>query len=132
MIEPADPGQRRDLLRRPALDLDANGAQPIRCDENKLRQVLVNLVDNAVKYSPDGGKVSIEVTLESSRMRFAVRDNGLGVPPAEHRRIFEKFVRIENGLVHDVITLSNGASSRILATAISGRTVKFEKVEQPM
>jgi signal transduction histidine kinase len=74
----------------------------IAADPDKARQVLTNLVDNAVKYSPDGGKVSIEITLEGSRMRFAVHDKGLGVPPPEHRRIFEKFYRLDPDLTRGV------------------------------
>jgi PAS domain S-box-containing protein len=70
----------------------------IAADPDKARQVLTNLVDNAVKYSPDGGKVRVELTVEGSHLRFAVRDEGLGVPPGEHRRIFEKFYRLDPDL----------------------------------
>jgi signal transduction histidine kinase len=55
-----------------------------------------------VKYSPDGGRVTVEVTVEGSQLRYAVRDNGLGVPPAEHRRIFEKFYRLDPDLTRGV------------------------------
>jgi PAS domain S-box-containing protein len=71
-------------------------------DPDKARQVLTNLVDNAVKYSPDGGKVIVEITVEGSQLRYAVRDEGLGVPPAEHRRIFEKFYRLDPDLTRGV------------------------------
>jgi signal transduction histidine kinase len=64
--------------------------------------VLTNLVDNAVKYSPDGGRVTVHVSLAGSRMRFSVEDEGLGVPPAEHRRIFEKFYRLDPDLTRGV------------------------------
>jgi len=77
-------------------------APPIAADPDKARQVLTNLIDNAVKYSPDGGRVSVEVTVAGQRLRFAVSDRGLGVPPAEHRRIFEKFYRLDPDLTRGV------------------------------
>jgi PAS domain S-box-containing protein len=67
-------------------------------DPDKIRQVLTNLVDNAVKYSPDGGMVSVELTKKGGWGRITVRDEGLGVPPSEHRRIFEKFYRLDPDL----------------------------------
>jgi signal transduction histidine kinase len=75
---------------------------PIEADPDKARQVLTNLIDNAIKYSPDGGRVTVEITVEGQRLRYAVRDEGLGVPPAEHRRIFEKFYRLDPGLTRGV------------------------------
>jgi PAS domain S-box-containing protein len=75
---------------------------PIAGDSDKIRQVLTNLVENAVKYSPDGGRVTVEVALAEPRMRFSVRDEGLGVPPAEHRRIFEKFYRLDPDMTRGV------------------------------
>jgi PAS domain S-box-containing protein len=74
----------------------------VAADPDKAHQVLTNLVDNAVKYSPDGGKVIIEITLEGSQLRYAVHDEGLGVPPSEHRRIFEKFYRLDPDLTRGV------------------------------
>jgi PAS domain S-box-containing protein len=78
-----------------SLDLDVDGAQPIRCDENKLRQVLVNLVDNAVKYSPKGGRVELRVRSENGSCLIEVADEGLGIPAEERDRIFEKFYRLD-------------------------------------
>ena len=75
---------------------------PVAADADKIRQVLTNLVDNAVKYSPDGGRVHVDVTVAGPRLRFSVRDEGLGVPPAEHRRIFEKFYRLDPDLTRGV------------------------------
>ena len=74
----------------------------VAADPDKARQVLTNLVDNAVKYSPDGGKVTVEVAVAGSQLRYAVRDEGLGVPPEEHRRIFEKFYRLDPNLTRGV------------------------------
>jgi PAS domain S-box-containing protein len=71
-------------------------------DPDKIRQVLTNLVENAVKYSPDGGRVTVEVAVVGERLRYCVRDEGLGVPPAEHRRIFEKFYRLDPDMTRGV------------------------------
>jgi len=85
------------------LELKAPKKSPlIAADPDKARQVLTNLVDNAVKYSPDGGEVLLEITVEGPVLRFAVSDEGLGVPPAEHRRIFEKFYRLDPDLTRGV------------------------------
>ena len=78
-----------------SLGLSVDGAAPIRCDENKLRQVLVNLVDNAVKYSPEGGRVELRVRSVNGSCQIEVADEGLGIPPDEHERIFEKFYRLD-------------------------------------
>jgi PAS domain S-box-containing protein len=75
---------------------------PIAADSDKVRQVLTNLVDNAVKYSPDGGTVRVAISVGAERVRYAVSDEGLGVPPAEHRRIFEKFYRLDPDLTRGV------------------------------
>ena len=75
---------------------------PVAADPDKLRQVLTNLVDNAVKYSPDGGSVRISLARSGNRFRIHVADQGLGVPPGEQERIFEKFFRLDPNLTRGV------------------------------
>jgi PAS domain S-box-containing protein len=85
------------------LDVDAEPSLPaVAADPDKLRQVLTNLVDNAIKYSPDGGHVHVLVTRSGNRVRFRVQDEGLGVPPAEQALIFEKFFRLDPQLTRGV------------------------------
>lgn len=70
---------------------------PVRGNEDQLRRVLYNLVDNAIKYTPRGG--SIHVTLQSGRngqtLRLLVRDTGVGIAPEHLAHIFERFYRVE-------------------------------------
>jgi PAS domain S-box-containing protein len=75
---------------------------PVAADPDKLRQVLTNLVDNAVKYSPDGGTVRVSLSHTGARVRFRVEDQGLGIPPTEQSRIFEKFFRLDPNLTRGV------------------------------
>jgi signal transduction histidine kinase/transcriptional regulator with GAF, ATPase, and Fis domain len=85
-----------------SLALDPDGSPRVLCDENKLRQVLVNLVDNAVKYSPGGGRVEIRLRSEIGRCLIEVADDGLGIPLDERERIFEKFYRLDPQQKHGV------------------------------
>ena len=75
---------------------------PVAADGDKVRQVLVNLVDNAVKYSPDGGRVRVVLDLRGAHVRIAVSDEGLGIPHGEQRRIFDKFYRLDPNLTRGV------------------------------
>ena len=85
------------------LQLEQNGTPAVAlADEDKLRQVVVNLLDNAVKYSPDGGRVVVELDGGHGRVRPTVRDRGLGIPPGEQERIFEKFYRLDPALTRGV------------------------------
>jgi signal transduction histidine kinase len=68
---------------------------PIRGDRARLRQVLGNLIENAVKYSPDGGEVRVSATAANGAVRIAVRDAGPGIPREQQGRIFEKFGRVD-------------------------------------
>jgi signal transduction histidine kinase len=65
----------------------------IRADRDALGRALWNLLDNAVKYSPARGTVWVEVAPEGDRLSISVRDRGMGVPVAEQKAIFGKFVR---------------------------------------
>jgi two-component system phosphate regulon sensor histidine kinase PhoR len=62
-------------------------------DRDRIQQVLVNLLDNAVKYSPAGGSVVVSTRRLSDSVRVAVQDQGIGIPRAEQSRVFEKFYR---------------------------------------
>ena len=84
------------------LELDAAGVGEIATDPDKLRQVLTNLVQNAVKYSPDGGRVRVSGAGAGERVRISVSDDGLGIPPSEQQRIWEKFVRLDPNLARGV------------------------------
>jgi signal transduction histidine kinase len=73
-----------------------HGALPeIRGDRARLRQVLGNLIENAVKYSPEGGEVRVSAVAANGAVRIAVRDAGPGIPPDQQVRIFEKFGRVD-------------------------------------
>ena len=64
-------------------------------DEHALHQVFGNLVDNAVKYSPDGGAVQVAAHSEGSVVHVTVEDQGMGIPESEHQRVFERFHRLD-------------------------------------
>lgn len=65
-------------------------------DRDKLEEVFINLIDNAIKFTPPGGKISIQALEEESRLKFSVIDNGVGIPEEDIKNIFEKFRQLGN------------------------------------
>jgi PAS domain S-box-containing protein len=74
----------------------------VACDADRLRQVLGNLVDNAIKYSPGGGTVTVELRENHEMLRFAVHDEGLGFDPTRAEELFERFRRLDPHLTHGI------------------------------
>jgi two-component system, OmpR family, phosphate regulon sensor histidine kinase PhoR len=72
---------------------------PVRGDEDRLGQVLVNLLHNAVKFSPNGGAITVGVREEGGEVVTWVRDPGVGVPAADQARIFERFYKVDRARV---------------------------------
>lgn len=68
---------------------------PITSDRNRMQRVISNLIDNALKFTPVGGQVSIELKHNDQQAVLTVSDNGPGIPAAEQARVFERFYRID-------------------------------------
>jgi heavy metal sensor kinase len=71
-------------------------------DEERLRQMLLNLIDNAVKYSPVHGKIRLSLMREDGMVKLTVADNGIGIPPDEIPRIFDRFYRVDKARSREV------------------------------
>jgi signal transduction histidine kinase len=77
------------------IHLDAPPPQEVDCDPDRLRQILGNILDNAIKYSPDGGDVHVELRPAEDTVRFVVQDEGMGFEPSDSEAIFERFHRLD-------------------------------------
>jgi signal transduction histidine kinase len=69
----------------------------VDADRDKLRQIVMDLVENAVKYSPGGGVVRVAARRHDDAVEVSVEDQGIGIPQAQQTRIFAKFYRAESG-----------------------------------
>jgi signal transduction histidine kinase len=75
---------------------------PVNGDAIALSQCVLNLIDNAIKYSRERKEIRIVAGVRDDEVTVAVSDRGIGIAAGDQKKIFEKFVRLENGLVHDV------------------------------
>jgi signal transduction histidine kinase len=119
----------REAFREARLHVEVrpSGSGPVLGDRRKLRQALANLVHNAVKFSPHGGEVLVEVTRDPLRLRFAVYDQGPGIAIARQATLFEPF---QAGPPTDARPPGSGLGlpvARRIAEAHGGRVV----VESP-
>lgn len=109
VIEPSDTNlpnmvsEEIDQLRETAkakgvkLKFKKPGSFPLlQLDENKIRQVVMNFIDNAIHYTPAGGTVTVELELKRSSVELRVKDTGMGVPRADQHKLFTKFFRASN------------------------------------
>jgi PAS domain S-box-containing protein len=107
---------------RISLDSGQEDVPRVAADEGQLRQVMANLLDNAVKYSPEGGDVHVRLEAAGKYVRFTVADEGLGIPVAEQSRIFEKFYRLDPDMTGGIGGTGLGLYiSRELVRRVHGR-----------
>ncbi|MBF0371311.1 MAG: HAMP domain-containing protein [Magnetococcales bacterium] len=100
----------------------------IKADPDVLTQVLNNLVENAIKYSPKGSSIIIRAYRKDHFLRMEVEDDGPGIPEAHHTRIFERFYRVDNGRSREMGGTGLGLSLVKHLVERMGGTVGFEPV----
>ncbi len=92
------------------------GLPPVWGDPERLRQVIENLVENAYRYTPDGGRVLVTARQVGQAVQVDVSDTGIGIPPEEQERVFERFYRIESPMV--MATPGTGLGLAIVKTLV--------------
>ena len=96
-----------------------------------MKQLFLNIIDNAVKYTPEGGSISIRVAEDRRSATIIVKDTGIGIPPADIPHIFDRFYRVENArsghgfglglsIVKSIVDAHNGSIK--VDSAIGGGT----------
>ena len=109
--------------------LDLEDGLEVLGEHDRLAQVFANLLSNAIKYSPEGGEVSVAARGAGASVRVEVTDSGLGIPPEQQRRIFEKFFRVDSTSTRRIGGTGLGlALSRDIVEAHGG-TIGFTSVE---
>lgn len=73
------------------------GSIYVEADRDRLQQILINLVDNAISYTPENGKIEVQLHDLGENIELSVKDNGIGIPEADLERIFERFYRVDKG-----------------------------------
>ncbi len=104
-------------------------------DEGALAQVLDNLVDNAIKYTPDGGRVTVRWEATAQQVRLEVEDSGLGIPARDLPRVFERFYRVDSARSRDmggtglglaiVKHIAQAMQGTVTVTSVEGRGTTF-------
>jgi signal transduction histidine kinase len=129
LLEPVSAAGRTAALAKDVLyTTEALTAAPIFLDPTRVRQILFNLVSNAVKFTPAGGRVTLRASCEGRELRFDVADTGVGIPEAARDRMFGVFERFHEGRSEEAGTGLGLALSKRLVEQMNG-SIDFESEE---
>ncbi|MGH9939429.1 MAG: sensor histidine kinase, partial [Blastocatellia bacterium] len=115
--------------KRIRLECKANGRVEIAGDRARLKQVVVNLVDNAIKYTPEGGAVVVVVSANDGRAEVLVEDNGVGVPSDALPHLFERFYCVDKARSRQMGGAGLGLAIVKSIVAAHGGQVEVESAE---
>lgn len=98
-------------LQKKHIELAINGEAPdIRIEPNRLKQVLINLIDNAYKHLPEGGKIEISLSSADGSSSIRIEDNGIGFGDVDLSQLFERFYRTDSSRSHGITGSGLGLS----------------------
>jgi PAS domain S-box-containing protein len=113
------------------LAVQADEHAVVRGDRQRLGQLLTNLVNNAIKFTPEQGSVIVRITAQNETCRIAVRDTGIGIPPGEREHLFERFYRTSTATARGIKGTGLGlAISKAIAESHEG-TLKLGDADGP-
>ena len=123
-----------DQLRDDAVKKDIEIAENISCIEMEciphlVEEMVYNLVSNAVKYTPNGGRVTVELMQDKDNVTLSVTDTGIGIPKSEQERIFERFYRVDRSHTKAVEGTGLGLSIVKHAAIIHNGVIKLDSEE---
>ena len=113
-------GHMQVVAQQKGINIDTQQLHPctIQADAERLRRVIFNLLDNAIKYTPDGGKVAISSSGNGTGAVFAIADTGIGIAPVHLPRIFNRFYRVDQSRSNDDNRLSGTGLGLAICKAI--------------
>jgi|GEM_PF-3041724 len=116
------------ILEMDQSDLNSKGSLSAEIDRDKIYQVIMNLLNNAIKYSNKGGVVHITCTFEGGYAKISVRDSGIGIPKNQQSKIFQKFFRADNAMKS--ITTGTGLGLYYVKTVVEahGGAITFTSI----
>jgi heavy metal sensor kinase len=113
----------------------------IEGDRSRLKQVVVNLLDNAIKYTPDGGRITLKITRENGYAMLDVADEGVGIPAEALPHVFKRFFRVDGSRSRDrggvglglsiVKSICDAHGARVDVSSVPGRGSVF-RIRQPL
>jgi len=101
----------------------------VEADRQKLHLVLANLLSNAIKFTPEEGSIQVEVKTKGNEVRVSVRDTGIGIPPREQERIFDRFYQVEPSLTRRFEGMGLGLSIAKGMVELHGGRIWVESVK---
>jgi len=120
---------KRESVKNTGVDIEiklADNMKPIHADGDKLKIALENLINNALKFTPAGGKITVSARIVEKGAEIRVADTGIGIPPEERNKIFDRFYRGDSSLTHRVGGLGIGLSLVKQAVAAHKGKIRVE------
>jgi signal transduction histidine kinase len=115
--------------RETSFEIECPGKVEVKGNRSLIRQLLANLIDNALTYTPSGGKVRVKVRWQNEECRIAISDNGVGMAEEDLDRVFDRFYRTEQSRSRETGGTGLGLSICKRIVELHGGTIKIDSQE---